>query len=383
MVILTELPEGIIVKILLKLPVKSLMRCRCVSKTCYVLGGEPSFVHSHLKEQSQDEKRYFISRHHLITGTEQEYYYIRCDETFLQIGKLGFPFRRSTRNFSLVGSSNGLLFVLDPRNSRSDRNMFLWNPFIRMIKRLPRSPATYQRSIDRFVFGFVFLPEINDYKVVRVIFYEPSCSKNPIRDPPVTEIYSLNSDSWERIETVVPCFTARPVPVVFLNGFFYWVATLDGNDSIDYIVSFDMKSKTFQVETLPVGCLTDGRLVGSLTAFRGSLFMFARRGDLDWSMWLMKENGSGKYWSEICFLDDQDIGAMPLGFNKNGQILTETLDGTISLHDPHLLRSPKKYLTTLNEPIYFKFSISPFVTDAFEYSPSLALLDRRTGVVRQ
>lgn len=121
------------------------------------------------------------------------------------------PFRGSTRDFNLVGSSKGLLFVLDPIFSECDCNMFFLNPCIRKIKRLPSSPATYQKSISHVVFGFDFLPEINDYNVIRVLYYEHSKSLSPIKDLPVTEFYLLKSDSWTRIETVVPYFTVGPL----------------------------------------------------------------------------------------------------------------------------------------------------------------------------
>lgn len=133
-----------------------------------------------------------------------------------------------------------------------------------------------------------------------------------------------------------------------MNGFFYWVARFDENHCTDCIVSFDMINKTFQEIILPEPCLSNGKLIGSLTVFRECLYMFARCFDQDWSLWMMKENGSEKSWSKICILENQDEGPWPLGFMKNGEVILETEAGKLFLHDPRTLRSPGKYMYTLD-----------------------------------
>ncbi|KAI8006510.1 F-box/kelch-repeat protein [Camellia lanceoleosa] len=109
---------------------------------------------------------------------------------FPDLTKYGKYFSR----FRLVGSSNGLLCLLDLNIVLPDTfcDVVLWNPSIGKFKMLPTSQIE-SRPVDKAL-GFGFVPHINDYKVVRLVYRLESIQ-------PEVEVYSLSTDSWRKMTT--------------------------------------------------------------------------------------------------------------------------------------------------------------------------------------
>ena len=165
MAILNELTDSLVSKILVRLPVKSLMGCIRVCKSWYNLISDPCFIRSHLSQKSADEKEY-LATGFLRDRYIDEYYSFRCKETFLEKLKVNFPMSRSAWSFKTAGCCNGLLLMLNLNGYDSD--MYLWNPSIGKYKLLPSAHATYKNKFRYEGIGLAFLPEVCDYKVIRI-----------------------------------------------------------------------------------------------------------------------------------------------------------------------------------------------------------------------
>ena len=166
-----HLPDYIILHILPKLPVKSLLRFRCVCKPWSY-----SITNLNLSCNHNDHDHghgYRIRMHSVLIGygigssSHSKDCTISCDYTLNSISQLGistdFPFRIS----KIIGSCNGLLCLIDYqslRNTTSDVFIYLWNPSIRKFKRLSDTCLT---QLNNVAFGFAYHLENNDYKVVR------------------------------------------------------------------------------------------------------------------------------------------------------------------------------------------------------------------------
>lgn len=360
MAILSELPETFVIKILLRLHVKSLSQCRCVCKSWYTLVRDPFFIHSHLGEQRADDKRYLVTAHQF--SKMEEYYSFRCAKTFVAKLKVERPIYGSTKDLSLVGCAKGLLLILDLEISDSD--LYLWNPSLGKIKCLPIARASYKIKFRQKAFGFAFFPEICDYKVIRILGSSVG-------------IYSLRTDSWRIIENPVerlfPFYDDRYIAAfydglhiaVFVNPCFYWVVKMkEDKHQTDCILSFSLECETFKTIGLPVPQLEkDG---GFLAVFEESLYLFTFRTGDGWSLWMMKEDNSSEMcWLKICTFEYQD--RRPVGFMQNGDVIMEDEKCEISLHDPRNPSSPRKCEWEMGwERRYSK---------VYNYSPSLALLD--------
>ncbi|KAK1365212.1 hypothetical protein POM88_040773 [Heracleum sosnowskyi] len=104
------LPSEILIEeILMRLPVKHLVRCRSVCKSWNSLFSDPDFIESHLYQNPNDDYLVF-NTHCQSSGASDHYYYlsiislVNLSET--RIDK--FPYPRLSKSVHLVGSINGL-----------------------------------------------------------------------------------------------------------------------------------------------------------------------------------------------------------------------------------------------------------------------------------
>ncbi|KAJ6371607.1 hypothetical protein OIU77_002006 [Salix suchowensis] len=165
-----KLPSEIISDILSRLPVKSLVRFKCVSKTWCSLISHPGFAKEHLKRAKEDTNanhyKIFLSADpHLSIDPEA---FFDADENLLT-AQLNFPASYSDRNsrIEILGSCNGLVCGLSHRNPL----IYIWNPSTRESRELAipssRELAIPGSSEDSAFYGFGYDVKLDDYKIVR------------------------------------------------------------------------------------------------------------------------------------------------------------------------------------------------------------------------
>uniref|UniRef100_M1D3E7 F-box n=1 Tax=Solanum tuberosum TaxID=4113 RepID=M1D3E7_SOLTU len=99
---------------------------------------------------------------------------------------LDYPPKESHQSTKIVGSVNGLICVAIEK-----KDLFLWNPSIRKLKKLPDSETSYVFSYD-----FEYDELHDDYKVVGI-----TRSVHDIYShSDVDKIYSLNNNSWSCLD---------------------------------------------------------------------------------------------------------------------------------------------------------------------------------------
>lgn len=248
----TELPQDIIHdEILIRLPVKSLVRFKCVCKPWLSLFSDPEFTKLH------------VTRHY-----HDPINFVRRDNLKLKIISLFketsiHPIITRIFNSLLLGSINGLICFASP-------GVFtLWNPAIRQYKEL--STAQPHSSIckkdDNWIFrtdfngrcrhlyGFGWDPSGNDYKVVVVCYVRP--------DSQCGSVYSSKSDSWTQL--VLPegifgvksrSFIKSPSPSIIVKECPYWsyskYTKVPGKRSKRrYTVVFKFVAETNEFKLLP------------------------------------------------------------------------------------------------------------------------------------
>ena len=176
------LPDEVVREILYRLPAKSLIRFRCVSKSWNSLITSSAIIDSHLTQSlshpSNSSK--LIFRYFDNTAKVEHYKFIHNDSSFDQYQYVEFPL---TNCFRLIGFVNRLFCLIQ------DEQFILWNPCIRKFITLPKD---YDHVLSRSGFGFD--TRTNDYKVMRIaIPYAPEEAKQRL-----VEVYSLKEGSWRR-----------------------------------------------------------------------------------------------------------------------------------------------------------------------------------------
>ncbi|KAK1377711.1 hypothetical protein POM88_024455 [Heracleum sosnowskyi] len=216
-----KLTDDLLTKILVRLPVKSLLCCKAVSKPWCSLISSPRFIISHLG--------YAITR----PGADETLIVQDFDGVFepnntISLLNLRAAQPQSTLNspFSeqgqfrtkLVGCCRGLVCV---SVAKYDCNLFssktyderrpvtyLWNPATKQFKRLPPHIVHYD-TLNEVVQGFGYDPVDDDFKIVRVVSYpvkvevEEDVDEVQEADAEVrvdVEVYSAKLNVWRKLE---------------------------------------------------------------------------------------------------------------------------------------------------------------------------------------
>ncbi|XP_049406429.1 F-box/kelch-repeat protein At3g23880-like [Solanum stenotomum] len=185
----------LVVEILLKLPIKSLLKFKCVSKSWLALISSSEFVKTHLRLNANNKE---YTHHKVMMRCISNYGFKSCSLTSLfnesrvtEAKDLDYPTKsygleRDRYDVFIVGSVNGLICLVN-----DDKELLLWNPSIRKYKKLPYPKTSLPLQGDpRRAYGFGYDEVHEDYKVV--IFNE--IETNMIREFEV-KMYSLKSDS--------------------------------------------------------------------------------------------------------------------------------------------------------------------------------------------
>ena len=134
-----DLPDETVLEILARLPVKSLLRFRCVCKTWDSFITNPNFISTHLLCYNHDDDGYVI--HMPRSNSLRQICTVASDRTFETISEFRIPFTLQYGYPKLVGSCNGMLCVNDYWKF-AIMDVYLWNPSIRKFKRLPDTCLT-------------------------------------------------------------------------------------------------------------------------------------------------------------------------------------------------------------------------------------------------
>ncbi|PIN16737.1 hypothetical protein CDL12_10612 [Handroanthus impetiginosus] len=299
------LPQEIITEILLRLPVKSLLRFKPTSKSWRSLISSKHFVKTHLKNSTKDRT---FAHHEIIAATvEDNKYEVQHSslhplflERIAYANRGDFPVDESVDSLHLLGSCNGLICININRNK-----YFLWNPSTREYKKLPdfdlNSPGLFIED------GFGFDESSGDYKVYAVSY--------GLFQAVAAKIYSLKINSWTSINYHNNDFLLyhnrqfllyhnndfllSPGTGKFVSGNLHWIRKKKDKWGWRwYITSLDLKNEVYGIVELPSDLNDYSRPV--LGVLNGCLSMFCYYQDREYSdLWVLKHYGVLDSWSKI------------------------------------------------------------------------------------
>ncbi|XP_073120244.1 F-box/kelch-repeat protein At3g06240-like [Henckelia pumila] len=301
-----HLPEDAVIEILIRLPVKSIVKLRCVSKTWRDLIKSPTFIHRHQNRERKQSvllvKRYLTQQN----GDEAILSFHDPDSPELLVSpNLSIPFSNDldhpSANYALVqiyGPCNGIVCI--PVGDI----ILLCNPALREFMPLP--PPNIPRPEGYFVyhleFGFGFDPNTGAYKVMQI---SQTTTKDfqLLPDQDRFDLYDSASNSWKHIDAKRPIMiTCFPSFQIFFGGVLHFYAEIDMNDD-PYILCFDITTEAFQLLDFPDDFPEYG--LSSLTVLNENLAMVGYprwKGESEPSqiieIWVMKEYGVKESWTK-------------------------------------------------------------------------------------
>lgn len=240
------LPLDVVINILKRVPVKSLMRFKCVSKEWLkLLERSPFFTKQQLEYSTGNNALLLLQRVHrqpqpdpFSTCLIGPHHHHLIDESHLS--DIVSPAAK------ILASCNGLLCL------RHTTALSILNPATRQIRQVPIENL----SAFNYV-GFGFSPLADDYKIVRIsmCIFAPDNQVVVLDNVRVerVEVYSLASGFWKEIDAakLQPlCIVSSSVAI---TGSIFWLATKtsDSDTDSEFVVSFDIGRDLFTLVNGP------------------------------------------------------------------------------------------------------------------------------------
>lgn len=315
---MSRLPEEVIGEVLRRLPVKPLLRFRCVSKSWRSLIDSKQFSRLHLHHSLRSNSN------RAILVDSSKLYYIDLDS----FKRLEIDVASSIEPYSVIASCDGLVLLV-PKSE----NIALWNPLTRKMSKLAEQPPLPDRFLFyefvQAIFALGYDSKHDDYKVVRVV--QAAHDRDNGRFSSETVIYSLKSNSWKKAADfpyLLPRHTSRWG--VYLNGALHTV--IKNGSKPEMILAFDLGKEEHYELPMPK-CCGGGRDGGFASAevLGGFLAAVVPGKKKSSEIWLMKEYGVKKSWMKLLQFDppiSERCGDLrPLAFSKSGDEVLLSYDG--------------------------------------------------------
>ncbi|XP_057810366.1 F-box/kelch-repeat protein At3g23880-like isoform X2 [Salvia miltiorrhiza] len=166
------LPNEVIIEILTWLPVKSLLKFKCVCRSWRALISSQRFIKAHL----HNSKLAPNLAHDMLAFACRPGNFRQCSvnsmlyESVSQVSDLSYPFEL-VENYRVMGTCNGLLLV-----RLNYTEVILWNPSTRTCKKLPHFGVELAEDDLLGDFGLGYDKSKDDYKVVGFFDTSSGCS---------------------------------------------------------------------------------------------------------------------------------------------------------------------------------------------------------------
>lgn len=330
------IPHELLIEILTRLPVKSLLRFRAVSKSWYSLITNPNFITFHLNQTNKNNTATLLLRHYDKNDKKEHYTLFPDDQTLGEVfSAIEFPFKSAIGYFRIVGSCNGVLCLSDDLFGDME-TVIMWNPSIR--KYVALHMGSKPRWPHMFVLGFGVCRSTNDPKVVKIVYLK-DISYN-YKAPPEVEVYSLSTGSWRSVGSVAPPYYMVEFTwsQAFVNGAVHWIAydkCVEGGFR-NLVVSFDMGDEVFREIMLPNALASE--LVTNLCihAVGGSLAALKYNNQLETTpccVWVMKEYGVPESWTKLFTIDLPGMLKKTVAFRDNGEVILSLRNNALVSYD--------------------------------------------------
>ncbi|OIT06099.1 PREDICTED: putative F-box protein At3g10240 [Nicotiana attenuata] len=356
-------PREIISNILSRLPVKSLLRFRCVCKPWRNLISKPNFIAAHFSHSSALQRSgssILLHTRHYETSDHVVSLYNPLEESVVELES---PHPCFFPHTVVLGPINGIVCLF--QKALGDV-ITLWNPAMRQSKMVPLSGKKPDKRMYCWVsIGLAFDPEENDILILRIFCVAPSSTV-----PNHVEMYSTKSFGWKKLKCDLVCNIISYTCLAIVKGVPYWLALITDEFGVrTVLVRFDVGKKVLEKLPMP----GTGEVVHQcFVAIDDSIGLLTReeRDECYISVWVMDEEDG---WSKKCkvgpiFGFDRIVGCL-----RNGDIVVENENGLL-FFDP--VTSSVKAKVSVDNAKKGSYEIS-------NYSESLLLIGGMLPVKKQ
>ncbi|XP_071717998.1 putative F-box protein At3g16210 [Rutidosis leptorrhynchoides] len=274
----TELCEDLIDDIIVRLPPKSILQFRCVSKSWCSRIDSSNFIRKQAIHSDARARRTVNVKHLLDIqkGAYEMFQRSKPEGPILELDSLKFS-----------SSYNSFIYYYGIICLYNITSITLWKPSIKRKLNVPNVPYDPYRQYS-VVFGFGYDSIADDYNVVCLCTYGITLQ--------TLYLYSTKTNAWSEIdlpEAYLP-FQVRSAGN-FVNGAMHWVVKNNSPNTNDsYILTFNLSKRVFGV--IPLPSTTQGAI--HLSVYTRYLAVILNDGE-ESSMWLRKlDNNNVASWSK-------------------------------------------------------------------------------------
>ncbi|XP_042752544.1 F-box/kelch-repeat protein At3g23880 [Lactuca sativa] len=365
-----EIPFHIQEEIMKRLPVKSLIQFRSVSKAWKSLIDSSEFIAAHSLRCHTHPQHLLVSYEDPEEGIKYVSY-IDGDTFRQQRSLLTVPVSiKGLKKPVVVGSSHGLLCLYGSDPELTTKMVALWNPSIRksIVVAVPDQLSVGKSNPS---VGFGVCSVTSDPKIVLITqSWDDPNIETSYRFKVL--VYNLSSGKWRNLSTDLP---AKPVrdwsPVVVTDRFIYSHSA--GSSTHNMIMSFDVTNETFESIDLLDTLAHHHPVNFFISKVRDSLAMFKYSGEIYpggdiCTVWMM-EHGIQKLFTKL--FDIKTPHDFIVGFRKNGiPIIQVTYDDDDDDEPPRLV----VYEPNSKHNNFLEISVYPFSFNVNSYMETLLLL---------
>ncbi|XP_045786496.1 F-box/kelch-repeat protein At3g23880-like [Trifolium pratense] len=276
------LPFELIIQILLRLPVKSLIRFKCVCKSWFSLISNPHFANSHFHLTTHTHRILLITP--ALKSLSIDFEASLSDDTAIDSRSISFLFPQSFFKLDIKGSCRG--FILLHRS----KNLYIWNPSTGVRKRIPLSTIDSNLNANCF-YGFGYDRLRDDYLVL-------SMSYDPNADDMLSHLgfFSLRDKMWKEIEGTGTSTSSTTTHLPYMQSCVFPRAESLLNDTIHWLVyRYDIKCTVLVGFHLMERKLLEMPLPDDIKRGPGLYDLWVFKGFLSlWDMW--GDNGKVEIW---------------------------------------------------------------------------------------
>lgn len=311
---MSDIPGEIVAEFLSRVPARSLLRCRSVSKAWRSIIDSSSFIKLHLDRtlQTESDRKIVLQGNDLFWEADLD----MVEKTNkVHYTKLDCPFKsQEGRVTNVIGSCHGILCL---GGNYYDKTIALWNPTTREIFHIPSS-SKLPCSFVRLGLGFGYDQKSDDYKVLTII--------ERVHGEAEARVYSVKLKSWRRIDSFP--FRLEQFNGVLASGSLHFKCSInnreDAND--DAIAAFDLETEAYRLVPQPEEFHSENRHYDmTVEALGGSLCMvcyYSESQSLD--VWVMKESWrkvlTMREWNNLVwgsFLKVSNV--RPVAYSRSGK----------------------------------------------------------------
>lgn len=285
---MSQLPVEVITDILSLLPVKILLKFRCVSASWRDLIDSSDFVDLHLNRSIETK-----TNRSLILREDNRLSSVEFDSLYDAVQITHHPLWCQDYGTQVWGSCNGLLCM-----SNTLDTLVLWNPSTRKSRKLPYASIEFQNLSsyhESRIYGFGYDRVSHDYKVVRIVVIKGI--DDAFFDFEV-KVYSVGSNSWHRAEKFPRYRKLQRAGGVLAGGALHWVVTEDPDSyNPGLIVGFDLGSEAFNLVPQPE--YSNANFFMDLQSLGGCLSLICNYYLDRVDIWIMENYGVKESWSKL------------------------------------------------------------------------------------